>query len=218
MAARPATGLDTRTLELALSAVEATISLVIEGGPSWRPLVEEVEAAAQLEEAISGREEAPPTPTRAPSKRQPKRGGKRSDVEPAERRKQIVALLVERGPLGPQEIKAAIPMSSSQGVADFRKLTEAGEIRRTGPQTRPIYEAVTGGAEPSSPPPAATLGGRVIGYINDHEKATEETLADALGATDEEIRAAVGALVREGEVRYRQIDGQTYVVEDPSAA
>lgn len=214
MAARPATGLDTRTLEIALSAVEAQVSLVIEGGAVWRPLVEEVEAAAQLEEAISGREEAP-APKPATTTKRPRRGGKTSQVEPAKRREQIVALLRERGPLGPQEIKAEIPMSSSQGVADFRKLIEAGEIRRTGPTTKPTYEAVGDGGEQG--PAGATLGGEVLAHLAANGKTTIEGLAAATGRPVDVVQAEVGKLIRDGEVRYERADGKTYVAEDPSA-
>lgn len=215
--ARPATGLDTRTLEIALSAVEHTVALVMEGGPDWRALVEEVEAAAQLEEAIAAREAAPPPPTPPKPQSKPrKRAGKTSDVPPAERREQIVALLRRSGRLSPQEIKAEVPMSSSQSVADFRALIEAGKIRRDGPQTNPTYEAVETDGDRGEHF-AATSGGRVLSYVAEHPPSTEAEIAEGLGWSRDFLRGEVGKLIREGELRYEVDGAKTLVVEEPSA-
>jgi hypothetical protein len=53
-----AAGPSKRTLEIALASVERDIAMVIEGGPSWRELIVEVTAAAELQEAIERLEKA----------------------------------------------------------------------------------------------------------------------------------------------------------------
>lgn len=190
----------------------------------------------QLEEVIKDltpldlpADDDPPAPKAAKPKR---RTGPRPSVhhmakEAAARREKIVKLLLNRGEeLSPQAVKAEIPMSSSQAIDAFKRLTKEGRIRRNGPQTRPMYEAIVkplpnapaaSADERLAPKDGGTDGGRILGFIADFGGARAADLAERFGLTGPEIEAECGKLIREGEIRYDRRGGETFYILDPSA-
>jgi hypothetical protein len=138
----------------------------------------------------------------------------RSPEAAAKRRGEYHRFLLENGRSTPGQLRAAFPDTGAKALrAAIKRLEEEGKVRRKGQPKRPLYEAVgEPGGQETLESLEGTLGGRLLGFIQENDGATLAQLMAATGVTEQEVRAECGRLIREGEIRFeRRGDDLLYV-------
>ncbi len=120
------------------------------------------------------------------------------------------------------EIARALGIAPTLVKHAVKRLRDEGrvELIGTGGATRYAAKAdhLPPPAVPPQPDPASegTLQGRILILLEDRSWASEEEIVQATGATPEEVEAVCAALVAEGEIEMRRMQGRDgYVVRNP---
>jgi predicted transcriptional regulator len=177
-------------------------------------------AAAALIEPGAERVEGP-SPTHAQRPRSKRRRRAPSGTSPAatrRRREAVFRYLTEQdGPISGGQICGTLKLSSHEARTALTRLREEGKLTRTGAGRATRYEAKVGksAAGPrlhTSNSPLGSLQGRLLATILDRGWASREELAQAVGATQEQVRDTCGTLIREEEIHMEPRGGRTVYV------
>ena len=143
----------------------------------------------------------------------------RSPATTAKRDRDILRFLRDHGPAVSGDLKRVAPnVDPKTRRASLKRLEGKGLVRRSGRDMKPTYEVVGGPEIPEQDQPqAATLGGQLLAFIQEHDGASMAELIVSIDATEEEIRAECGQLIREGEIAYGRRDGDVIFIPQVSA-
>ena len=181
-------------------------------------------AIAALEED-AGASTPGASPPKDPEPRKPdarrRRGGRTSTTPAAarKRREAILRCLTERGaPTSPRELERVlkIPVYALKGA--LARLCKEGKVVRTGHGRSTRYEVADVSPASAGPPSAArlrqsgTLQGRILATVETRGWASLDELVQAVEASREQVVEAVGALVREEELRMDRRNGRAVYV------
>lgn len=140
-----------------------------------------------------------------------------------ERCEAVARLLVEvERPLSPKEIRQTLNLTSHTVNTALKRLAREGRVKRTGNGPTARYAAKGGGpdggsgAKPFKPSPdggdEGTLQGRILSTLQDRVYASADELAQATGASREEVIKECGVLLREEEIRMERREGRSVFV------
>lgn len=148
--------------------------------------------------------------------------GKSPAALAAQRREAIMRLLDESGEgLAVSEVGSRLKITEFSTRSALKRLVKEGRVRRVGTGASTRYELR--GRRRSSPAGGArsrgTLEGRILAIVADRTFASLEELAQATGASTEEVRRVCGGLIAERELQMsRHDDRPVYVVGARRAA
>jgi biotin operon repressor len=193
--------------------------------------IEEVEShrdeeLSRIEGALACVQDERRRPPRGRSSGPAARSRKPAATNPAavrERSEAVARLLVERGqPLSPKEIRQTLNLTSHTVTTALKRLAKEGRAKRTGNGPTARYAAKgkgpdgSRGAKPGGPPAdgggGGTLQGRIITTLQDRGYASADELAQATGASREEVVKECGVLLRDEEIHMERREGRSVFV------